>query len=98
MEEVSACLKHLENELKDKKFFGGESIGFADIVANFIGFWIGVIGEAVGVELLTRDEFPKLCKWRDEYVECSVIKENLPPKDKLLAFFRARYESASQSK
>lgn len=95
MEEVSVCLNILENELKDKKFFGGESIGFLDIAANFIGFWLEVIGEAVGVEeFLKRDEFPNLCKWRDEYVECSVIKENLPPRDKLLAFFRARFESA----
>ncbi|CBI30467.3 unnamed protein product, partial [Vitis vinifera] len=98
VEEANVCLKTLENELKDKKFFGGESIGFVDIAANFIGFWVGVLGEVVGVELLTIDKFPILCKWRDEYVGCSVIKENLPSKEKLGAYLRTRAESASQSK
>ncbi|CBI30466.3 unnamed protein product, partial [Vitis vinifera] len=95
VEEACVCLKTLENELKDKKFFGGESVGFVDIVANFIGFWVGAIGEAVGVELLTRDKFPILCKWSDEHVGCRVIKENLPSKDKVVAFYRTRVESAS---
>ncbi|KAJ9694836.1 hypothetical protein PVL29_010353 [Vitis rotundifolia] len=94
VEEACVCLKTLENELKDK-FLGGESVGFVDIVANFIGFWVGAIGEAVGVELLTRDKFPILCKWSDEHVGCRVTKENLPSKDKVVAFYRTRVESAS---
>ncbi|XP_002275435.3 glutathione S-transferase U8 [Vitis vinifera] len=97
VEEANVGLETLENELKDKKFFGGESIGFVDIAANFIGFWVGVLEEVVGVELLTIDKFPILCKWRDEYVGCSGIKENLPSKEKLGAYFRTRVESASQS-
>ncbi|KAA8516358.1 hypothetical protein F0562_016651 [Nyssa sinensis] len=79
IEEASELLKILENELNGKKFFGGDKIGLVDIVANFIGFWLGVIQEAKGEELLlTHKKFPILCKWIDEYVNCSVIKENLP--------------------
>ncbi|KAA8516356.1 hypothetical protein F0562_016649 [Nyssa sinensis] len=96
MEEASELLKILENELKGKKFFGGDKIGLVDIVANFVGFWVGVIQEAKGKEelLLTHKKFPILCKWIDEYVNCSVIKENLPAKDKLVAYFRTRFVSA----
>ncbi|KAA8518965.1 hypothetical protein F0562_016261 [Nyssa sinensis] len=90
-EEAREHMKTLENELKDKKFFGGDNIGLVDIVANVIGFWLGVVEEAVGVEVLTEKEFPVLCKWIDAYVNCSVIKENLPPRDKLVSFFRAHF-------
>ncbi|RVX05988.1 putative glutathione S-transferase [Vitis vinifera] len=47
-------------------------------VEEACAFGFGAIGGAVGVELLTRDKFPILCKWSDEHVGCRVIKENLP--------------------
>jgi glutathione S-transferase len=59
VEEASEILKFLEKELKEKRFFGGESIGMVDIAANIIGFWLGACEEASGVELLTREKFPK---------------------------------------
>ena len=92
VKEVCEFLKLLENELKDKKFFGGENIGFVDIVADFIGgYWLRDIQEIVGVKILTREKLPKLCEWSDEFVNHVVIKENLPPRDKLIAFFRTRF-------
>jgi glutathione S-transferase len=97
-EEASEILKFLEEELKEKRFFGGESIGMVDIVANVIAFWLGVSEEASGVELLTREKFPKLCNWAHDFVSNSVIKENLPPRDKLIAYLRNRFGGATASK
>jgi glutathione S-transferase len=91
MEEASEVLKFLEKELKEKRFFGGESIGMVDIAANIIGYWLGACEEATGVELLTREKFPKLSNWIDEFVSNSVIKENLPPRDKVVPFLRDRF-------
>ena len=92
VEEACELLKLLENELKDKKFFGGENIGFVDIVADYIGgYWLRDVQEIVGVKILTREKFPKLCEWSDDFVNHVVIKENLPPRDKLIAFFRTRF-------
>ncbi|XP_030473197.2 probable glutathione S-transferase [Syzygium oleosum] len=91
-EEARELLSTLEGELKGKKFFGGETVGFVDIVANFVGYWVGAIQEAVGVDVLTEDEFPVLCKWAEEFQNCPVIKEALPPRDMLLAFFKAHHE------
>ncbi|CAK7333639.1 unnamed protein product [Dovyalis caffra] len=95
IEEAIQNLKVLENELKDKKFFGGDKIGLVDIVANFIGFWLGAAQEAAGVELVNKESFPVLCKWIDEYVNCKVIKENLPPRDKLIAFLQPRFMAST---
>jgi len=91
MKEATELLKTLENELKGKKFFGGEAIGLVDIVATFLALWAGVFQELSGTELLTREKFPVLFEWIDEYVNCSVVKENLPPKEHLAALLRARF-------
>ncbi|GLT65378.1 hypothetical protein SLA2020_378160 [Shorea laevis] len=97
-EEASELLNFLENEINEKRFFGGESIGMVDVVANVIAFWLGVFEEATGVELLTREKFPKLSNWSDEFVSNSVIKESLPPRDKLIAYFRHRFGGVNASK
>ncbi|XP_062166735.1 glutathione S-transferase U8-like [Alnus glutinosa] len=98
VEEASEVLKFLEKELKEKRFFGGESIGTVDIAANIIGGWLGACEEATGVEFFTREKFPKLSNWIDEFVSNSIIKENLPPRDKLVPFLRYRFESVNASK
>ncbi|XP_022744175.1 glutathione S-transferase U8-like [Durio zibethinus] len=88
MEEVRECLKTHESVLNGTKFFGGETIGLLDIAANFIALWLRVIQEVSGLEFLTADKCPVLIKWCDEFVSCSVVKEHLPPRDKLIAFVK----------
>ncbi|XP_059427906.1 probable glutathione S-transferase [Corylus avellana] len=92
VEEAPELLKFLEDELKEKRFFGGESIGMVDIVANIIAFWQGIFEEASGVELLAKEKFPKLTNWSHEFVSNSVVKECLPPRDKVIAYLRKRWE------
>ncbi|XP_049387181.1 probable glutathione S-transferase isoform X1 [Solanum stenotomum] len=87
--EVCEMLKILDKELKGKEFFVANEFGFADIVANMVGFWLGVYQEVSGVELVTKKKFPFFCVWRDEYVKCSQVKEHLPSRDKLIAFYQA---------
>jgi glutathione S-transferase len=97
-EEAPEVLKFVEEELKEKRFFGGESIGMVDIVANIIAFWQGIFEEVSGVELLTKEKFPKLTNWSNEFVSNSVVNECLPQRDKLIAYFRKRFESTNASK
>ncbi|OIT01261.1 PREDICTED: probable glutathione S-transferase [Nicotiana attenuata] len=94
-EQVCEMLKVLDNELKNKKFFVGNKFGFADITANAAALWLGVLEEASGVVLVTREKFPNFCAWRDEYINCSQNKEYLPPRDELLAHFKARFQDAA---
>ncbi|RZC02876.1 putative glutathione S-transferase [Glycine soja] len=74
-------LQFLENELKDKKFFGGEEVGLVDIAGVYIAFWVPFIQEIAGLKLLTSEKFPKLYKWSQEFVNHPVVKESLPPRD-----------------
>ena len=93
VEEAIELLKILENELKDKKYFGGENVNIVDIAGIFIAHWLPAFQQFCGVEILKEERFPKLCQWSDEFVNRSVVKEVFPPRDKLTAFFKARFES-----
>lgn len=90
IEESLKALQFLENELKHK-FFGGEVIGLVDIAAGYLAFWLPALEEAVGLKLLTSDKFPKLHNWGQEFTNHPVVKENPPPKDRLLGFFKSRF-------
>ncbi|PIN04753.1 Glutathione transferase [Handroanthus impetiginosus] len=97
-EEAIEILGFLDNEIKGKKFFGGDNIGLVDIAGNFIGYWFGIVAKMLGLEIMTEDKFPNICKWINEYNNCSFVKENLPPKDKLIVHLKARFEALNTSK
>ncbi|CAH1432150.1 unnamed protein product [Lactuca virosa] len=93
-----ACeqLQILENELKVKgtKFFGGDNINLVDIAADFIAYWLGIIQEAAEKTLFTKDKFPKLTQWADDFVNLEVVNQVLLPRERLLAFFKKRFGKA----
>ncbi|XP_062095443.1 probable glutathione S-transferase [Humulus lupulus] len=86
-EKVSEYLGILEKELKGK-YFGGENIGVVDIAGNIIAKWIPAIQEILGVELITKEKFPKLCKWSHDFSTHLLIKEVSPSKEELIAVFK----------
>ncbi|KAL3839464.1 hypothetical protein ACJIZ3_024055 [Penstemon smallii] len=94
-EEAAQLLKYLEEEIKGKKFFGGENIGLVDISANFIGYWFGIFQEIAGLELLTKEKYPNLGEWIDGFINHSFVKDYLPPKDKITEVYKASAQHAS---
>ncbi|MBA0818251.1 hypothetical protein Gohar_025740 [Gossypium harknessii] len=93
--EACEYLKTLESALNGKKFFGGETIGMVDIVASSVGYFIRVTQEIMGINLLSADKFPQLFQWSEDFANCSIVKESLPPRDKLLPFVKgliAKYQ------
>uniref|UniRef100_A0A7C9DE10 glutathione transferase n=2 Tax=Opuntia streptacantha TaxID=393608 RepID=A0A7C9DE10_OPUST len=98
LEEVQESLSFLEKAIEGKKFFGGESIGFVDIVGNVIAHWLVTMQEAAGKEMFTKEKHPCLYKWAQEYTSCTVIKDELPPRDILVDFFKARIQASKASK
>ncbi|MFS7943409.1 putative glutathione transferase [Helianthus anomalus] len=94
--EAHETLQFLENELKVKgsKFFGGDNINLVDISATFIALWVGAAEEALGLELLPRDKFPKIKEWCDNYLNCQAVKDGLPPRELPVGFFKSRFGKA----
>ncbi|XP_057795872.1 probable glutathione S-transferase [Salvia miltiorrhiza] len=84
VEEATQGLKILESEVKGKKFFGGDQIGYVDIIGCFLAYWFPIVDQVVGLHLFTQDKFPSLCKWADELCDNEFIKECLPDKERLV--------------
>jgi len=89
--EAEELLKLLENEIKSgNKLFHGEGVGFMDMVGIVIAYWVPAIQQAAGKQLLMRGSCPCICSWACRLMACSVVRENLPPHDKLVSFYGDR--------
>lgn len=90
--EAKDVLRILEEKgLGEKKFFGGNQIGFTDICLGWIACWLELMQAAAGIKLLESD-FPRLQAWSTRFKEVPEIKESLPDKDKMLTYFRGLRE------
>ncbi|KAK4801721.1 hypothetical protein SAY86_022208 [Trapa natans] len=100
IEEALGYLKVLEEQQHKRLLGGNDTIGFLEICSSFVAYWIIVIQEAAGVDLLTESKFPNLWKWAVEFQGCPAIKQKLPlpEKDRLVAFFSAMIEKIKRYK
>ncbi|KAK2981906.1 hypothetical protein RJ640_005761 [Escallonia rubra] len=84
------ALEKIEGELKGKSFFGGEAIGYLDLALGWISYWLPVWDEISSLQLLDSLKFPSITTWQNNFLENPVIKENLPPKEKMVVYFHNR--------
>lgn len=77
----------LEKQIQGKKFFGGEKIGYLDIVAGWIPHWLNVLEELGGMELLTAERFPSLHEWGQNLIHTLPVKDCIPPREMVVEYF-----------
>ncbi|KAF5730331.1 putative glutathione s-transferase [Tripterygium wilfordii] len=77
----------LEKEIEGKEFFSGDEIGFQDLSMGWIILWLNVFEQVGDIKLLHK--FPSLSEWSQNFLQIPVIKECLPPREKLVDYFTA---------
>ncbi|XP_028793585.1 probable glutathione S-transferase [Neltuma alba] len=87
IESALELLALLDKQIEGKKYFGGEEIGYLDIVAGWIPHWLNVLEELGEMELLTAERFPHLHQWSLNLLQTSPVKDCLPPRDSVVDYF-----------
>lgn len=73
---------------KGKPYFGGENIGYLDIVLGSTLRWLEVTEMVLEIELLDRNKTPELAKWARSFCSEDVVEDVLPESGKLLELNR----------
>ncbi|XXG52437.1 hypothetical protein AAC387_Pa03g0781 [Persea americana] len=87
------CLKTLEEWLKGKKYFNGDSLGYADIILGWIANLVRVVEEILEMKIIDKERFPLLFAWIQNLSNLPAIKDSWPPHDKLVSKYRAIHDS-----
>ncbi|KAK7271206.1 hypothetical protein RJT34_26913 [Clitoria ternatea] len=80
-------LAFLEKQIEGKKYFGGDKIGYLDIVAGWICHWLIVLEELGEMKLINVERFPSLHEWGQNFLQISPIKDCIPPKETVAQYF-----------
>ncbi|XP_004299557.1 PREDICTED: probable glutathione S-transferase [Fragaria vesca subsp. vesca] len=89
IEAALESLAHLEKQIEGKKFFGGEQIGYLDLVLGWIPHWLNTVEEVGGMKLLEAERFPCLLEWGQNFIHTPFIKECIPQREKLIEYLSA---------
>ena len=87
-------MEKIEEEIKGKKFFGGDNIGYLDIALGWISYWLPVLEEVGSMQIIDPLKFPATTAWMTNFLSNPVIKDSLPPRDKMLVYLndlRSKY-------
>ncbi|RWR74844.1 glutathione transferase GST 23-like protein [Cinnamomum micranthum f. kanehirae] len=97
LNEAQESLKPLEELLKGKRFFGGETICYLDIVIGWIAVLVPLFEELMGVTYVDPNTMPLLHAWSQEFTNVPLVKERLPPREKMVVFLTAFREGLISS-
>lgn len=88
--QVSAALENLEEVFvkcsRGKSYFGGDSLGFLDIVLGSHLGWLKAAEQIAGVKVLDECKFPELTAWADRFYAHHAVRDVMPETDRLVQF------------
>ncbi|XP_061364912.1 glutathione transferase GST 23-like [Gastrolobium bilobum] len=96
LKEAREVMDKIEEEIKGKKFFGGDNIGYLDIALGWISYWLPVWEEVGSIQIIDPLKYSATTAWMTNFLSHPVIKDSLPPRDKMLVYYHnARNKRAS---
>ncbi|KEH20685.1 putative glutathione transferase [Medicago truncatula] len=87
------AIEKIEEEIKGKKFFGGDNIGYLDLALGWISYWLPVFEEVGSMQIIDPLKCSAITAWMTNFLNQPVINDSLPPRDKMLVYFQSRREA-----
>ncbi|KAK6137202.1 hypothetical protein DH2020_029056 [Rehmannia glutinosa] len=82
-------LEKIEEKLKGKSFFGGDTIGYLIIVIGFVSYILPIWEDVASVNILDPLKFPAITAWTDNFINHPVIKgDYLPSKADIFSYYQ----------
>ncbi|XP_054819788.1 probable glutathione S-transferase [Prosopis cineraria] len=88
---VREDMEKIEELIKGKKFFGGENIGYLDIAFGWMSYWLPVWEQVGNMQILDPFKCPNLALWMSNFLNDPIVKDTLPPRDKMVLYFHDRF-------
>ncbi|XP_055814926.1 glutathione S-transferase U7-like [Solanum dulcamara] len=95
VESVAEGLHLLEGQIIGKKFFGGEKIGYLDIIAGWIAYWFQYVEEIGEFKAMDTRKYPYLHAWINNFIQVPIVQESLPTPDVVKAAFSGFKDAAA---
>lgn len=74
---------------KGKGYFGGDNIGYLDVVLGSLLGWLRVREVTQGVSFLDKSKAPQLAAWADRFTSNPAVVDVLPKTEKLVDFINS---------
>ncbi|KAI4977699.1 hypothetical protein ZWY2020_014253 [Hordeum vulgare] len=71
-----------------RRFFGGDEVGFLDVVLGCGSYWLAIFEEVTGVQLVDTEAFPFFHSWLRDFEAQGKVRETIPSMDRLLEYAR----------
>lgn len=88
IESIQELYAFIEKQIEGKKFFGGEQIGYLDLVMGWKTLWLSAMEEVGNVKLLDPEKFPSLHQWAENFKQIPIINECMPQQETLVNYFQ----------
>uniref|UniRef100_A0A0E0F075 Glutathione S-transferase n=1 Tax=Oryza meridionalis TaxID=40149 RepID=A0A0E0F075_9ORYZ len=98
-ERTFAVAEKLEGALsecsKGKPFFGGDTVGYVDVVLGGFVAWVHAIEEVFGLNQFDAAKTPLLAAWLERFDELDAVKEVMPDIGRLVELAKMRQAQAA---
>ncbi|KAF8727897.1 hypothetical protein HU200_018465 [Digitaria exilis] len=88
--QVSNALQHLEEAFvkcsQGKHYFGGDNIGFLDLVLGSHLGWFKAVEKIAGIKILDEAKYPEITAWADRFCAHHAVKDVMPETERLVEF------------
>lgn len=95
MRAVVESLEMIEKKLiEGKKWFSGsEEIAYLDLVHGWLPHWLNVMEEVGGMKLLTRERFPSLYEWSQNFINIQLGSQCIQARENVVEYLKGSLSS-----